>query len=99
GAATRQVALGADAFLGVRGLLAEAVLLKAARPLALARRLGAVLSHVHADFFLLGHATAPRVTSNSAIVPAATAIPSAHPGEPAGRPGSPAVAFARLFGS
>src|SRR5262249_33121396 len=50
-----QVALGADAFLVEGRLVGEAVLLEAARPLPLPRRLRAVLAHVHADFFLLGH--------------------------------------------
>src|SRR5262249_23689382 len=80
-AATGEVALGADALGLGRRLFGKAVLLEAARPLAGARRLGAVLPHVHADFFLLRHPSLPppgdRVHSLYPILPrgAAASLP------------------------
>src|SRR5262249_24518221 len=60
GAPPRQVALGADALAPVGRLVGETVLLKAARPAALPRRLGAVLAQIDADLlFLLRHAPWP----------------------------------------
>src|SRR5262249_12033861 len=50
-----EIALRPDAFLRERGVVGPAVLLKRARPVALARRLRAVFPHIHADFFLLRH--------------------------------------------
>src|SRR5262249_13540618 len=50
--AARQVALGADALVAGRRLLGEAVFVKAARPLPLPRRLGAVLAQIDPNFLL-----------------------------------------------
>src|SRR5262249_50217859 len=55
----RKLALGANALALRSGFFVEAVLVKAARPLPRARRLGAVLAHVHANFLLLRHALRP----------------------------------------
>src|SRR5262249_15179288 len=55
GPLARQVPLGPDALAGDGRLLGEAVLLEAARPALVARRLGAVLLELDA-FLLLRHA-------------------------------------------
>ena len=55
GAFARQLSLGAHAFAPERGVLLEAVLLEAAGPAFVARRLGAILAQLNACFLLLGH--------------------------------------------
>src|SRR5581483_5264703 len=52
---TRQLTLGANAFLSGRRFLSKAVILKIACPLARTRRLGAILAQIHAHFLFLGH--------------------------------------------
>jgi hypothetical protein len=55
GALAGEIPLGADALAAARGLLREAVILKAARPIVSARGLRAILAQLDADFLFLGH--------------------------------------------
>src|SRR5262249_39813331 len=54
--AARELPLGVDALLLLRGVVLVAVLLVVLRPVAVAGDLIAVLPQIHANLFLLGHA-------------------------------------------
>src|SRR5581483_2657397 len=80
GPLAREFALGPDALVGHGRLFREAVRVEAAGPVALARRLAAILPHLHADFLLLAHA---------AIIVASKTRTARNPPETTRAPGLP----------
>src|SRR5262249_47517108 len=81
GPLARQIPFGAHALPAHRRLFLEAVLLEAARPLPVARRLGAVLPQLHPDFLLLAHLRHPLGRSRTASIITPGACPAPTPSE------------------